>query len=157
MIPASSLMSSAGVDTCPVTVPSHESLVLPEPFPPKPPTEQAWHGTAELWTILDATGAVWRDLPPSEDGSFGNKTLWFSENFTTAKRADFDGDKDITVTAVRLDGQAPTVVHEGGVPSYNREIKNFLLVGLAVPAAGCWEVTGRYMRAELSYVLQVEG
>jgi hypothetical protein len=85
----------------------------------------------------------------------GDKTLWFSESFSTAEGEDFSGDADITVTAVRLDGSAPTVVEEGGVPSFNREIKNFMLVGLELPEPGCWEVTARYKRAELAYVLQV--
>jgi hypothetical protein len=39
------------------------------------------------------------------------------------------------------------VVQEGGVPSFNRDIKNFLLVGLGLPEPGCWEVTARYKGA----------
>jgi hypothetical protein len=64
--------------------------------------------------------------------------LWFSENFSTAKGEDFSGDADITLTAVHLDGSAPTVVQEGGVPSFNRDIKNFssLASGPQSPDAG---------------------
>ncbi|MPZ93126.1 MAG: hypothetical protein GEU68_16185 [Actinobacteria bacterium] len=86
----------------------------------------------------------------------GNKTLWFSENFSTAEGEDFSGDAENTLTAVDLDGSAPTVVQEGGVPSFNRDIKNFILVGLGLPEPGCWEVTASYHGAELTYVLQVE-
>jgi hypothetical protein len=148
--------SSASPNTCPVTVPPQPGLVPPEPYPPEPPFEQAWYGTPELWTILDPNGAVWRDIPVAEDGHVGDKTLWFSENFSTAEGEDFSGNADITVTAVHLDGSAPTVVEEGGVPSFNRDIKNFMLVGLGLPEQGCWEVTARYQGAELTYVLQVE-
>ena len=149
--------SSAGAFTCPVTVPSREGFVPVEPYPPEPPFEQVWYGTQELWTNLDPNGEVWRDLPVETDGSVGDKTLWFSKNFSTEERADFSGNADITVTAVHLDGSAPTVIEEGGVPSFDRDIKNFILVGLVLPEPGCWEVTASYQRAELTYVLQVEG
>ena len=86
----------------------------------------------------------------------GDKTLWFSENFSTSEDEDFSGDDDITLTAVRLDGPARTVVEEGGVPSFNTHIKNFLLVGLGLPKLGCWEVTARYKGAKLTYVFQVK-
>jgi hypothetical protein len=82
--------------------------------------------------------------------------LWFSENFSTAEGEDFSGDADITLTAVRLDASAPTVVQAGGQPSFNRDIKNFMLVPLGLPEPGCWELTARYRGAELTYVLQVE-
>jgi hypothetical protein len=148
--------SSAYTNTCPVTVPPQSAFVPAEPYPPEPPFEAVWYGTNELWTYLDPNGAVWRDLPVGDDGSVGDKTLWFSDSFSTAEGEDFSGDGDITVTAARLDGSAPTVVEEGGVPSFNRDIKNFMLVGLVLPEPGCWEVTARYQGTELTYVLQVE-
>jgi hypothetical protein len=153
----STSVSTTGSNACPVTVPPQPGLVPPDPYPAEPPFEQVWYGTAELWTILDANGAVWRDLPVGKDGSVGDKTLWFSERFSTAENEDFTGNGDLTVTAERLDGPARTVVSEGGVPSFNRDIKNFMLVGLVLPKPGCWEVTASYRGAELAYVLQVDG
>ena len=149
--------SSHGANSCPVTAPREATFVPPDPYPAEPPFGQVWYGTPDLWTVLDANGSVWRDLPVGEDGSVGDKTLWFSENFSTTEGEDFSGDADITVTAVHLDGSAPTVVEEGGVPSFNRDIKNFMLVGLGLPEPGCWEVTATYRGAELTYVLRVEG
>lgn len=149
--------SSAGSNSCPVTVPPQPALVPPEPYPPEPPFGQVWYGTPQLWTILDANGAVWSDLPVGTGPhAVGDKTLWFSENFSTAEGEDFSGDADITLTAVDLDASAPTVVQAGGVPSFNPHIKNFMLVGLGLPEPGCWEVTARYKGAELAYVLLIE-
>jgi hypothetical protein len=31
----------------------------------------------------------------------------------------------------------------------------FMLTGVEVPAAGCWEITGRYDQTELSFVVWV--
>ncbi len=151
------------VDGCAVTLPPEPAFVPPQPYPSRFPNpnvpdadDSQWYGTPELWTILDHDGAVWRDLPVAEDGHVGDKTLWFSENFSTAEGEDFSGDADITITAVHLDGSAATVVEQGGVPSFNPSIKNFMLVGLALPEPGCWELTASYQGAELSYVLLVE-
>jgi Tol biopolymer transport system component len=149
--------SSAEPSSCPVTVPPEPSFVPPSPYPADPPFGQVWYGTSDLWTILDPEGAIWRDLPVGEGRhAIGNKTLWFSEDFSTSPGEDFSGDDRITLTAVDLDGSARTVVQEGGVPSFNRDIKNFLLVGLGLPEPGCWEVTARYRGVELTYVLLVE-
>jgi hypothetical protein len=156
LTPGLTLSPSAGLNACPVTVPPRPGLVPPEPYPPGPPFGQVWYGTPELWTNLDPNGQVWRDLPVETDGSVSNKTMWWSENFSTAEGEDFSGNADITVTAVRLDGSARTVVEGPGVQSFNRDIGNFMLVGLELLEPGCWKVTASYQGAELAYVLQVE-
>ena len=149
--------SSRLVDGCPVTVPPQPAFVPPEPYPPEPGFEAVWYGSADLWTSLDRNGAVWTGLPVgSGPHAVGDKTFWWSENFSTAKGEDFSGDTDITVTAVDLDGSSRTVVEKGGGPTFHRFSKNSLLVGLGLPEPGCWEVTARYQGAELSYVLLIE-
>ena len=148
--------TSRQVDDCRVTIPPRPGFVPPQPYPSAPSSEGVWYGSADLWTILDSRGAVWRGLPVGKDGHVGDKTLWFSEKFSTAEGEDFSGKAEITLTAVQRDGSAPQIVAEGGVPSFNDHILNFLLVGLAVPEPGCWEVTARYEGAELSYVMLVK-
>lgn len=156
--------SPADPNACPVTIPPLPGFVPPEPYPSQPPFGQVWFGTAELWTILDANGDVWSDLPVGKDGSVGDKTLWFSDRFSTVEHEDFTGNADLSVTAERLDGSARKVVAtrpgplpaDGGVPSFDRDIKNFMLVGLVLPKPGCWEVTANFRGAELAYVLQVD-
>jgi hypothetical protein len=140
-----------------VTIPPRSGFVPPKPYPPEPPFDQVWYGTAELWTVLDPNGAIWRDIPLGKDGSVGDKTLWFSESFTSAGEGDVTGSDRVTLTAVRLDGSAPNVVeHSQGMPGFRRDIKNFKLMGLVLPEVGCWEVTATYRGAELAYVLQVD-
>jgi hypothetical protein len=147
--------SSTDPSTCPVTVPPRPGFVPPDPYPPELVTG-VWYGTPELWTSLPPDGAVW-DVPVQPDGGVANKTLWWSENFSTAEREDFSGNDDITISAVHLNGTAPKVIQKGGVPSFNRITKNFLLVPLGLPEPGCWEVTVSYQEADLSYVLQAKG
>ncbi len=153
----STLASSTDPNACPVTVPPQPAFVPPRPYPSEPPFSQVWYGTAELWTILDPNGAVWRDLPIGKDGSVGDKTLWFSESFPTAAEGDFTGRDRVTLIAVRLDGPAPTVVeHSQGMPGFRPDIKSFKLMGLVLPEVGCWKVTATYRGAQLAYVLRVD-
>lgn len=149
--------TTRNVDGCPVTVPPRPGFLPPEPYPPAPPFEQAWYGTPQLWTLLDSNGSVWRDLPVGKGPhAFGDKTLWFSENFSTAEGEDFSGEANITLTAVPREGPGPTVVEDGGVPSFNRDIRNFMMVGLGLPEPGCWDLTATYKGAELSYTFLVK-
>src|SRR5918996_933905 len=97
------------ISGCPVAVPPRPGFVPPEPYPPEPPGfENVWYGTPELWTFLEPNGAVWSDLPVGKGPhAVGNKTLWFSENFSTADGEDFSGDAEITLTGVNLAGPLP--------------------------------------------------
>lgn len=140
-----------------MTVPS-PGFVPPEPYPDEPGYGKVWYGTPRLWTMLDAGGEIWSDLPIGTGlHAIGDKTLWFSEDFSNAAREDFSGDANITLTAVRLDGPARTVIETSGVPSFNASIKNFILVGLGVPKIGCWGLTAAYKGTELEYVFRVDG
>ncbi len=101
--------TSRQVDGCPVTVPPQPGFLPPEPYPSEPSSDGAWYGTPDLWTILDSNGAVWSGLPVGKDGHVGDKTLWFSEKFSTAEGEDFSGNADITVTAVNVNGSGARV------------------------------------------------
>jgi hypothetical protein len=131
--------------------------VPPEPYPPEPPFGQVWYGTRDLWTLLDPEPVIWRlGALPVREGRVGDKTLWFSETFSTSEGEDFSGDPSITLTATRLDAPAPVVEVDHGVPSFNEHTLNFLVVPLRLPAEpGCWRVTATYHGVELSYVLEV--
>ena len=172
--------AAGSATSCPVTVPT-PGFVPPEPYPSEPPLGQVWYGTRGLWTLLDPEPVIWRlgslpvdegmvgdrtewdgpplpnlDALPVDEEMVGDRTLWFSEGFSTAADEDFSGDPSITLTATRLDAPAPVVRYDHGVPSFDEGIKNFLLVGLELPAEpGCWRVTATYHGAELTYVLEV--
>jgi len=138
-----------GSASCPVTIPSQPGMVPPQPYPAQPPAQYdaLWYGTDELWTMLDASGAVWDDLP-----GLRQKTFWWSDGYSWRD----EPQPQIMVTARRLDGVALTVEAGGPGTNGNRaDIGSFMLVGIEFPAPGCWELTARYNGAELSYVVSV--
>ena len=132
--------------TCPVTLPPDSPFTPPPPYPPEAPyAGKFWHGTEELWTMLPDDG-TWQQL------AHGEKLFWWSEGYVGSE----EPQPELAVTARRLDGRAPAA--ESGSPATNAYHSDFdwaMLVGMQVPASGCWEITGHYQGYELSFVVWV--
>jgi hypothetical protein len=152
--------TSAGVatvrseDACPLTIPSGSGFTPPEPHPAQPPDlyEAIWYGTPALWTMLHPEGEVWTDLP-KDHGAFSQKTLWWSDGFSRSA----EPSPPIIVRGQQLDGPGSFGSASRGTNGFRHDIGPFMLVGIEVPAAGCWEVTASHGSAELTYVVLVEG
>ena len=128
------------------------AFVAPAPFPKAPPDYYgaAWYGDPALWTMLDRDGEIWSDLPRDEHG-YGQKTFWWSTAWTPRE----EQQPAITVTGTRLDGDSS---FSAGSPGTNAtaDFGTAMLVGVDIPAAGCWRLTGAYRGARLSYVVLVK-
>lgn len=149
--------SAREVRGCPVTIPPQPGFVPPSPYPeevPNPNVPEAdhrvWYGTEQLWTWLNVEGEVWQGLPDDDgNGKFFEKTFWWAESYSP-------GEGRITVTGRQLDGPGSFEVGgPAGGGSRPWDVGSFMLVGVEIPA-GCWELTGSYRGAELSYVVLVE-
>ncbi len=140
--PVSSAAIGAG---CPVTRPPDPPFV-PSQGPARPPDyERAyWYGTDALWTMptFDGTWTL-----ASEDGWYGQKTFWWSEDFAETVPA-------ITVTGRRLDGSAGRI-HTDSPTNASSDFGTAMLVGIDLPTPGCWELTATYRGRSLSYVVYV--
>jgi len=134
---------------CPITQPQDPPFVPPAPYAPEAPYGEFWYGTNELWTMLQPDGH-WYALPHSEHG-YGQKVFWWREGYdmTTEQQP------QITVSGRLLDGDAPTFEQTGGTNGYHADMGEFMLTGVAVPTAGCWEITGHYREATLTFVVWV--
>ena len=145
---ASQSSSSAG---CPVTRPE-PPFVPPPPSLAVPPAlyESAWFGSRELWTMIDRDGEVWAEsgLPRGPNG-LTQKTFWWSADWSP----DAEPEPAITVTGARLDGTG-TLESSGGTNA-SADFGTAMLVGVEFPTAGCWQLTGRYRNATLSYVVSI--
>ena len=149
--------ASVGSDeACPLTIPPQPGLIPPEPYPPEAPAlyQAVWYGTSALWTMLDPDGEVWAGLPVA-NGVLGQKWIWWSDASTRTA----EPTSSITVTGRQLDGSASLEAMAGGPGNngFREDIGSFMMVGIEIPAAGCWELTARSGDAELSYVVLVEG
>jgi hypothetical protein len=136
---------------CPLTRPD-PPFFAPEPWPRTPPGRYgaAWYGTADLWTMLAPAGEVWAGLPAGPNGAYGQKTFWWSVRWSIEE----ERMPSISVSGRRLDGPGSFQVGPPGTNAF-ADFGVAMLVGIDIPSAGCWELTGRYRDAELSYVVWV--
>ncbi len=149
--PASAASAGTATAGCAVTRPEPPFLA-PPPYLAVPPVVYAseWFGSSALWTMLDRDGEVWAQsgLPLGPDG-LTQKTFWWSAD----RSPQDDPVPAITVTGTRLDG--PGRFEFGPGTNASADFGPAMLVGVVFPTAGCWQVTGRYRDATLSYVVSI--
>ena len=80
------------------------------------------------------------------------KTFWWSRNFGLVAG---EGAPLIGVTGKRLDAPGSFAAGNPGTNA-TADFGRAMLVGIDIPAAGCWEIRARYKGAELAYVVLVE-
>lgn len=137
---------------CPVTAKPSPPFVPPSPYPESPPARyerEFWYGRRELWTMLSEDG-IWSGLPRSDAG-YGQKVFWWAEGYSVSR----EQRPELVVTGRRLDREAGPMTASQATNA-TADFGEAMLVGVAVPTEGCWEITGRYRDEELSFVVLVE-
>ncbi len=119
-------------------------------FTPTPPGDHFWYGDESLWTALPPDG-VW-DTLPRNPGGYTQKLLWWRVGYSWTG----EPEPDLQVTAHRLDDPAIAFSESPATNAFAPDIQSAILIGVEFPTPGCWQITGRYADAELSYVVQIE-
>lgn len=152
---------AAAPESCPVTQAPEKPFYPPDPDPAQgeglPQRASSlgsfeayfWYGSEALWTQLRRDG-VWRELPHTPRGY--TQKIFFS-------RAGYDWREEplpgLTISGRRLDAAGPTFEELEATNGYHPDIGSFMLIGVDIPAAGCWEMTGHYQGQDLSFVVWV--
>lgn len=132
-------------DDCPVTRPPNP------PFePPGRPVEvfkgRFWYGSDELFLALPLDG-TWGQL------ARGEKVFWWSVNYPGGQE---EWRPEMTIRARRLDEAGQTLEQSGATNASHASFpRTAMLHGLTLPSSGCWEITGAYKSAALSFVVWV--
>ena len=141
-------------DTCPVTRPPTKPFVPPPPYPARTAPGDFLYGTNQLWTSLRTTG-TWKGLPhyTPTDPSFRQKLAWWRQGWDWHK----EPQPKLKVTGRRLDSPAPPLAAGRANGGWEPEHPDqpFMVVGINLPALGCWEITGHYGNQELTFVVWV--
>ena len=145
------IQPSAAAAFCPTTQPPDPPFVPPAPYPPTPPSVESgkvWYGTNELWTWLHADG-TW-EMARDEHGLF-DKSFWWRQGYDWRTETT----PALRVSGRRLDAPAPTVTSSDATNGFEESMGAFMLLGLELPAGGCWELTGHYHGRSLRLVVWV--
>lgn len=134
---------------CPVTSAPQPPFVPSDDTPETPPGDLFWFGSPSLWTALPPDGA-WPALPHDEHGLV-QKSVWWREGYVAFEETQ----PDLVVSGRQIDG--PATFREDGPATHgvSADSGQFMLMGISIPAAGCWEITGQYRDETLSYVVWV--
>jgi hypothetical protein len=149
---ASTTLAGIAGDTlskCPITTPLDPPFTPPEPAPHSAPRDNFWYGSDSLWTALPQNG-VWADLPHHPEG-YTQKLIWGRKGYSWME----EPEPQLTVSGRRIDEHAPPLRADKASNAYAGDIGSVMMVGVDFPALGCWEITGRYAEAELSFVVWV--
>lgn len=153
--PDSSVMSKGALDACPVTRPPDPRFTPPSPYSKYPSAGEFWYGTPSLWTAVPGDG-VWYALPHNPEG-YTQKVFWWREGYSWTD----EPEPQLTVTGRRLDAGEPSVREaqplnvSKATNAFASDIGSAMLVGVDFPTLGCWEITGSYADADLSFVIEV--
>ena len=142
--------NSQSSENCPVTTPGGTPFEPSIPSLPTTPFQgEFWHGSEHLWTSLPDNG-TWAGLPLNPDG-YTQKIFWWSEFFSAAD----EPEPALVVFGERLDEDAPPLIVSKATNAFATDIGSAMLVGVDFPTAGCWEITGQYKKAGLTFVIRV--
>lgn len=136
-------------EDCPVTVPQDPPFTPPAPHSELGYEGYFWYGSNSLWVALPEAG-VWSDLPQDSHG-YGQKLPWWREGYVWNE----EPEPPLVVTGERLDGEAPPLDASSANGSYSEDMGSAMMMGMGIPTAGCWKITGSYEAAELSFVVWV--
>ncbi|MEM7118080.1 MAG: hypothetical protein AAF614_36960 [Chloroflexota bacterium] len=143
---------SLPLSNCPSTMPPIPSFVPPDPYPKQPPSGFSWFGGDELWTVVP-NDQKWRALPLNPSGGLDQKIVWWHKDYNPQ----VEPKPPLIVSGRRLDGDSdtPPFVFTEATNGFNPESGNFMLMGITLPSAGCWEIMGQYKDKTLSFVVEV--
>lgn len=147
---AASFTKGQNNSVCPVTQPPARPFVPPSAYPAQAPYGDFWYGTEKLWTALRPDGE-WQALPHGE-GGYSQKVFWWRTGYVGSA----EPQPDLQVSGKRLDGDAPLLLASSATNAYHSDFGGWaMLTGVDVPTLGCWELTGKYGDATLSFVVRV--
>lgn len=135
---------------CPVTLPSSSPVEVPHGVSN---SSHAWFGSEAL-AVLIPTDGRWKGMGPSRN--FGDK-FWVWRRGFDAKS---EPQPALTLAGVKLgDGDKPQRLQIDKATNAFGPGWSSMLVGMAFPSAGCWEVTAKYVYAgithDLTFVVEV--
>lgn len=138
-------------DSCSVTSSQNPPFLPQSPGFHRPTKGEFWYGSDQLWILLGNDGTWSEQAPPDCDG-FCTKLTYWSEDFDWRR----EPHPKLSVTAHRLDHEAPLVMASRAKAVFvTGPLPAAMMVGIDVPASGCWEITAKYRGQKLSFVRSV--
>jgi hypothetical protein len=132
-------LSAVAKPTCPRTI---GYAALGAPFP----NSQSWYGSHALAVSLPKDG-TWPTTAPG--ARIAVKLFWWSVGFRPGMES------NLKVTVSELTGAPVTAVVSRPTNAHAESLGGWtMLTGIDFPEAGCWEITGKYLGQEITFVVE---
>jgi hypothetical protein len=143
-------------DSCPIVKRPIVPYVPPPPFDKKKVDDYGfWIGNDRLFMLLsDTMVSQWTARAPGHEHDEYPRTakvFYYSAGYNSR----LDASPQLTVTARRLNGPAPTLLIDHATNALGEDGTGAMVTALYIPAPGCWEITGHYKNESLSFVVWV--
>jgi hypothetical protein len=136
---ALSCSAAAAQGACPRTT---EFTALGSPLP----SSDRWYGSEALAVQLPPNG-VWPSTEPGAEAAV--KVFWWSAGFRPGSES------NLSVSIKELNGAPLSAIVSKATNARAEALGGWaMLTGIDFPAAGCWEITGRYLGQELTFVVE---
>lgn len=110
------------------------------------PSSHRWYGSESLAVQLPPNG-VWPSTEPGAQAAV--KVFWWSAGFRPGSES------KLSVSIKELNGAPLGAVVSRATNARAESLGGWaMLTGIDFPAAGCWEITGRYLSQELTFVVE---
>ncbi len=130
---------AARIAACPTTAPDPETQLYGEP--------------GGLQVFISQEG-IWDMLPPGREGGYGQKIFWKFPGYVWTE----EQTPDLDIVAEQLDGDGYFVQTEPATNAFADSLHgSSILTGVEFPQAGCWQITGEYRDATLTFVAWISG
>jgi hypothetical protein len=142
---------SAAPASCPTTRPPDPPFVPPAPLPACAAVGGGRQSVVRHQPVVDLAGAdgTW-EMAHDEHGLF-DKSFWWRQGYDWQTETT----PALRVTGRRLDAPAPAVTIAHASNGFEPSMGAFMLLGLELPAGGCWELTGHCHGRSLRLVVWV--
>ena len=110
------------------------------------PDSSHWYGSESFAVQLSPDG-TWPTTAPG--ARIAVKLFWWSAGFRPGMES------NLVVTLKELNGAAANAVVSRATNAHAESLGGWtMLTGIDFPDAGCWEITGRYLGQELTFVVE---
>ena len=124
---------------CPATAPDPETLL---------------YGDEDGLQVFIRHEGIWDWLPPGREGGYGQKIFWKFPGYVWTE----EQTPDLDIIGEQLDGDGYFVQTEPATNAFADSLYgSAILTGAEFPQAGCWQITGEYRDATLTFVAWVSG
>ena len=88
---------------------------------------------------------------PRENEGWVQKSVWWRDGFDALT----EQQPNLTISLTRYGDSEPAIQFSDATHGWEVADQPFMLIGIAFPESGCWQIEGTYAGEQLSYIVEI--